>query len=63
VTSFDGGYGSYLAKMDRKKLVKFSLGRSYSAQDAMDMGMVNVIPHAELEDTAYEWHKEILVYG
>jgi naphthoate synthase len=21
----------------------------------MDMGMVNVIPHAELEDTAYEW--------
>jgi naphthoate synthase len=37
------------------QLVKFSLGRSYSAQDAMDMGMVNaVIPHAELEDTAYE---------
>jgi naphthoate synthase len=35
----------------KKKLVKFSLGRSYSAQDAMDMGMVNaVIPHAELED-------------
>jgi naphthoate synthase len=39
--------------------VKFSLGRS-SAQDAMDMGMVNaVIPHAELEDTAYEWAQEI----
>jgi naphthoate synthase len=37
----------------QKKLVKFSLGRSYSAQDAMDMGMVNAIPHAELEDTAY----------
>jgi naphthoate synthase len=32
-----------------------------SAQDAMDMGMVNaVIPHAELEDTAYEWTQEIL---
>jgi naphthoate synthase len=30
-------------------------------QDAMDMGMVNaVIPHAELEDTAYEWAQEIL---
>jgi 1,4-dihydroxy-2-naphthoyl-CoA synthase len=29
------------------------------AQD--DMGMVNaVIPHAELEDTAYEWAQEIL---
>jgi naphthoate synthase len=42
--------------------VKFSfLGRSYSAQDAMDMGMVNaVIPHAELEDTAYEWSTRIL---
>jgi naphthoate synthase len=27
----------------------------------MDMGMVNaVIPHAELEDTAYEWAQEIL---
>jgi naphthoate synthase len=36
----------------RKKHVKSFLGRSYSAQDAMDMGMVNaVIPHAELEDT------------
>lgn len=39
----------------------FFLGRSYSAQDAMDMGMVNaVIPHAELEDTAFEWAQEIL---
>jgi naphthoate synthase len=26
----------------------------------MDMGMVNAIPHAELEDTAYEWAQEIL---
>jgi naphthoate synthase len=62
VTSFDGGYGSaYLAKMVGRKKLKFSLGRSYSAQDAMDMGMVNaVIPHAELEDTAYEWAQEIL---
>ncbi len=64
VTSFDGGYGSaYLAKMVGQKKAReiFFLGRNYSAQEAADMGMVNaVIPHAELEDTAYEWAQEIL---
>ncbi len=64
VTSFDGGYGSaYLAKMVGQKKAReiFFLGRNYSAQDAVDMGMVNAaIPHAELEDTAYEWAQEIL---
>ena len=64
VTSFDGGYGSaYLAKMVGQKKAReiFFLGRNYSAQDALDMGMVNaVIPHDELEATAYEWAQEIL---
>lgn len=64
VTSFDGGYGSaYLAKMVGQKKAReiFFLGRNYSAQDAFDMGMVNaVIPHDELEQTAYEWALEIL---
>ena len=64
VTSFDGGYGSaYLAKMVGQKRAReiFFLGRNYSAQEAFDMGMVNaVIPHAELEETAYEWAQEIL---
>ena len=64
VTSFDGGYGSaYLAKMVGQKRAReiFFLGRSYSAQDAYEMGMVNaVIPHEELEDTAYAWAQEIL---
>ena len=64
VTSFDGGYGSaYLAKMVGQKKAReiFFLGRNYSAQDAVDMGMVNAaIPHAELEDTAFEWAQEIL---
>jgi naphthoate synthase len=64
VTSFDGGYGSaYLAKMVGQKKAReiFFLGRNYSAQDAFDMGMVNaVIPHADLENTAYEWALEIL---
>ncbi|MFT5197189.1 MAG: naphthoate synthase, partial [Candidatus Promineifilaceae bacterium] len=64
VTSFDGGYGSaYLARMVGQKKAReiFFLGRNYSAQDAYEMGMVNaVIPHAELEDTAYDWGQEIL---
>ena len=64
VTSFDGGYGSaYLAKMVGQKRAReiFFLGRSYSAQEAYDMGMVNaIVPHAELESTAYVWAQEIL---
>ena len=64
VTSFDGGYGSaYLAKMVGQKRAReiFFLGRNYSAQDAYEMGMVNaVIPHTELENTAFEWAQEIL---
>jgi naphthoate synthase len=64
VTSFDGGYGSaYLAKMVGQKRAReiFFLGRNYSAQEAYDMGMVNaVVPHEELEETAYNWAKEIL---
>lgn len=64
VTSFDGGYGSaYLAKMVGQKKAReiFFLGRNYSAQEAFDMGMVNaVIPHEELEQTAYDWAQEII---
>ena len=64
VTSFDGGYGSaYLAKMVGQKKAReiFFLGRNYSAQEAYDMGMVNaVIPHGELEHTAFDWAQEIL---
>jgi naphthoate synthase len=64
VTSFDAGYGSaYLAKMVGQKKAReiFFLGRNYSAQEAFEMGMVNaVVPHDELEDTAYEWAQEVL---
>lgn len=64
VTSFDGGYGSaYLAKMVGQKKAReiFFLGRNYSAQEAYEMGMVNaVVPHDELEDTAYQWAQEVL---
>jgi len=65
VTSFDGGYGSaYLAKMVGQKKAReiFFLGRNYSAREAFDMGMVNaVVPHKELEQTAYDWAQEILM--
>lgn len=64
VTSFDAGYGSaYLAKMVGQKRAReiFFLGRNYSAQEAYDMGMVNaVVPHDELEQTAFDWAQEIL---
>ena len=64
VTSFDAGYGSaYLAKMVGQKKAReiFFLGRNYSAQEAYDMGMVNaVVPHDELEQTAFDWAQEVL---
>ncbi|GIZ15836.1 1,4-dihydroxy-2-naphthoyl-CoA synthase [Capnocytophaga catalasegens] len=64
VTSFDAGYGSaYLAKMVGQKKAReiFFLGRNYSAQQAYEMGMVNaVIPHKDLENTAFQWAKEIM---
>lgn len=64
VASFDGGYGSaLLARQTGQKRAReiFFLGRSYSAEEAMEMGMVNaVVPHEKLEETAVEWAGEIL---
>ncbi|MBX2984601.1 MAG: 1,4-dihydroxy-2-naphthoyl-CoA synthase [Bacteroidia bacterium] len=64
VASIDGGFGSaYLARMVGQKRAReiFFLGKSYSAQEAYEMGMVNaVVPHVELEQTAYQWAQEIL---
>lgn len=63
VASFDGGFGSaYLARQIGQKRAReiFFLGRDYSADDAVAMGMCNAsIPHAELEATALEWAAEI----
>lgn len=64
VASFDGGFGSaYLARQVGQKRAReiFFLGASYSAQEAFEMGMVNaVVPHLELERTAFAWAKEIM---
>ena len=63
VASFDGGYGSaYLAKMVGQKKAReiFFLGKSYSAQEALAMGMVNaVFNHQDLEVEALKWCQEI----
>jgi naphthoate synthase len=59
VGSFDGGFGSaYLARQVGQKLAReiFFLGRTYDAEAAHRMGMVNeVVPHADLERVALEW--------
>lgn len=63
VASFDGGFGSaYLARQVGQKFAReiFFLGREYSADDAVRMGMVNAsVTHAELEKTALQWAAEI----
>jgi naphthoate synthase len=64
VASIDGGFGSaYLARQVGQKRAReiFFLGKSYSAEEAYQMGMVNaVVAHEELEQTAYDWAQEIL---
>lgn len=64
VASVDGGFGSaYLARQVGQKRAReiFFLGKSYSAQEAYEMGMVNaVVPHEELDQFAYDWAQEIL---
>lgn len=64
VASFDAGYGSaYLARQVGQKRAReiFFLGRTYSAQEAFDMGMVNaVVAHEDLEIVALEWAAECM---
>ncbi len=63
VASFDGGYGSaYLARQMGQKRARevFFLGRDYSAEEAVAMGMANAaVAHADLEKVALEWAAEI----
>ena len=64
VASYDAGYGSaYLARQVGQKRAReiFFLGRNYSADEAVAMGMVNAsVTHDKLEETAYNWAQEIL---
>ena len=64
VGSFDGGYGAtMLARIVGHKKAReiWYLCRQYSAQEALDMGLVNtVVPLARLEDEGVQWAEEIL---
>jgi len=63
VASFDAGYGSaYLARMVGQKRAReiFFAGKTYSADEAFQMGMVNeVVPHASLEKAAIAWGESV----
>ena len=62
--SFDGGYGSsYMARIIGQKRARemWFLCRSYSAKEALDMGLVNtVVPVSALEEETVQWCREIL---
>ncbi|MFC7391800.1 1,4-dihydroxy-2-naphthoyl-CoA synthase [Scopulibacillus cellulosilyticus] len=64
VGSFDAGYGStYLARIVGHKKAReiWYLCRQYSAQEALDMGLVNtVVPLEKLEEETVQWCNEIL---
>jgi len=64
VGSFDGGFGAgLLANVVGPKKAKeiWFLCRQYSAQQALEMGMVNtVVPLAELEAETVRWCEEML---
>ena len=63
VASFDAGFGSaYLANQVGQKRARevFFLGKTYSAEEAVEMGMANeAVPHADLEAVAHEWAETI----
>lgn len=64
VGSFDGGFGaSYLASIVGQKKAReiWYLCDQYSAQEALEMGLVNkVVPLDKLEETTVAWAKRIL---
>jgi naphthoate synthase len=64
VGSFDGGFGaSYMARIVGQKKAReiWYLCRQYSAQEALDMGLVNtVVPIKQLEAEGIQWAQEIL---
>lgn len=64
VGSFDGGFGaSYMARLIGQKRARemWFLCRQYSAQEALQMGLVNcVVPLDRLETETVKWAREIL---
>ena len=64
VGSFDGGYGSWLLASTvglKKAREIWYLCRQYSAQQALEMGLVNaVVPLDRLEEETVAWSRELL---
>ena len=64
VGSFDAGYGAtYMARVVGHKKAReiWYLCRQYSAQEALDMGLVNtVVPLDRLEAESLQWAREIV---
>lgn len=67
VGSFDGGFGSsYLARIVGQKKAReiWFLCRQYSAQEALEMGLVNkVVPFDQLEDEVVDWCKTMMEHS
>lgn len=67
VGSFDGGLGSsYLSRIVGQKKAReiWYLCRQYTAEQALDMGLVNaVVPLAKLETETLKWCREMLEHS
>ncbi|NDD58138.1 MAG: 1,4-dihydroxy-2-naphthoyl-CoA synthase [Chlamydiae bacterium] len=67
VGSFDGGFGaSYLSRIVGQKKAReiWFLCKQYNAQEALNMGLVNVVvPYEDLEKTTLDWCQQILQYS
>lgn len=67
VGSFDAGFGaSYLASIVGQKKAReiWFLCRQYSAQEALEMGLVNkVVPLDKLEDEVVEWAQTMMQHS
>ena len=65
--SFDAGYGTwYLEDLVGKKKAKeiWLLGRKYSAAEALEMGLINlVVPADQLEEEVAKWCRELAARG
>jgi len=67
VGSFDGGFGSsYLSRIVGQKKAReiWYLCKQYSAQEALDMGLVNtVVPYENLEEETLAWCHQMLQHS
>ncbi len=65
--SFDGGLGSgYLARIVGQKKAReiWFLCRQYTAQEALNMGLINcVVPYERLEEETLSWCREMMQHS